>query len=95
MNFDGWDLHGGDGVANGHAGMRITTGIKNNGAMKPPGFLDLIDEDPFNVGLEKFNANFVGRGSLPNERLDVLKGLLAINLRLPFAQKIQVRSIQN
>ena len=96
MNFDERDGHPGQGVANGHTGMRVGTGIDKDeiGAVVACR-LDAIDQGPFVVALVDSTCRPLALGQRHQRRIDVVEGGVAIHGWLSCAKQIEIRSVQN
>ena len=61
----------------------------------PPRLLHAVDDHAFVVGLESFQADAGSPGGRLQATVDLGQRLPAVEARLPRAEKIQVRSVQD
>src|SRR6476620_6056575 len=69
-------------------------GIDHDAARSFSRFVNPIDDLVFTVRLVKAKFKSFLAGDLATVGLDVGKGFVSVNVRLPLAQKIEVRSVQ-
>ena len=86
------------GIMDGNRCMCIGCSVNNNACIRAGrlrGLLDPTYQFTFVVGLAKMNANAkITRGILA-QFLNVSQGLMAINFRLPLAEHIQIRPVED
>lgn len=95
VDFDDRHVGGLDRVHNGDRGMRIGARVQDDPLRGGAGLLDPVDQIALVVGLPQldFEAKTSGDGAGPG--LDVAKRRRAIDRRLPQAEQVQVRSVED
>ena len=74
--------------------MGIGGGVDHNAVKAAVGFLDFIHQGSFVVGLKLLHRDPQGLSGLLQNGQELLKGLLAVDIRLPDTQHIDIGAVQ-
>ena len=95
MDLHGRDLDRFQRIQNGHAGVGISGGIDDDAVIDPVGLLDGVHQRPLVVALELVHPDPQRRSRFPEQGKQRLKIRLAVNIRLPQAQQVDIRPVQH
>src|SRR5688572_10833693 len=84
-----------EGVQNGHGGVGITPGIDNDSGRLATGFLNPGDQLALMVGLTEIDAETHFTRRLFAQVTYVIERVVAVDVRLPHAQHVQVRAVED
>ena len=79
-------------VVQGYAGMRVGAGVERYAVVREAYFLHLVYHHALYVALEI--VNFHTGESLAQLRQVVVERAVAVNARLPYAQEVEVGTVQ-
>ena len=94
VNLNHGHRQGAQGVQNRNGRMRIRGCIEDERARRLPRLLDPAHKFALVVRLPEINLHAGGASLLPEQPLYIRQRLPAIDLRLPFADKIQIRPLR-
>ncbi len=96
MHLNRRDVHGGNGVADGDARMRVSGGVDEDG-QKPIllGPANGVDNLPLMIGLQDIQLNPFGFGQPLQCVVDLFKGGLSVNVFLALSQKVQIWAVND
>jgi len=94
MDFDGGNGHGGNGIAQGDAGMGVGGGIQNDDIEVTFGRLDPGDQFTFEIRLAKIHGHVQLGGAGTDRSLDAGQGVAAVNRGFALAEQIQVWPVE-
>ena len=80
---------------NGIAVVGIGTGIDDNAVKSVPCCVQLVDDRTLVVGLEDLALQPQSLGTIQNLTVQIGEGGVSVHAGLPFAQQIQVRSMNH
>src|SRR5690606_6254412 len=96
VDFDERNADTGQSIAFRHAGVCVGTGIDDDeidtlGA----GLVDPVDKPAFVITLKKLTlcATLVSQG--PQTAIDILEGLMSVDIRLPGTQQVEVGPVKD
>jgi len=95
MDLDHGDGDGRDRIAQGIGVVRIGARVHDDALVRVARILDGVDEDALVVALEEIDLHAQLDGMGPDEVLDIIEGLRAIDRRLTFAEKVQVGAVHH
>ena len=93
MDFHDRNLGGGDGIAQGDAGVRVPSGIDHHDIGLPHGVLNPRHQRAFIVALAKLNF-CATLGLFTHGAFDICQRGCPVNLRLPLPQQIEVGAVE-
>lgn len=94
MDLHHRDLHSGNGVSQGNAGVSVRGGVEDHGVKWATRRLEPLHQLALMIGLTKFDDCIQFPGPLTHLVFNVGQGRTAIYLRLPCSQEVQVGAVQ-
>src|SRR5436309_1898270 len=95
VDLDHGNVDGGDGIANGHARVRIPPRVDHDGVGPRPGVLDGIDQLPFEVRLDGSDLHTEPIGPVLDPPVDLPQRERAVDLGLPLPEEVEVRAVEH
>lgn len=91
MHLHDGRLDGGNSIAQGNGGVRVTTGVEDDALVGKACFVQLVNQIPLMVAL-KIVQNNAGEVLLQFLKI-FLEGTLAVDMRLTGTQQVQVWAV--
>ena len=96
MDLDRRDFHRDQGIVQRDRGVRVAAGVDDNaGRLLRMGLVDEIDQFALVVGLAAIGLQAELRRRLRAQPFDIGERRVAVRLRLPRPQHVEVRSVEH
>src|SRR5687768_5394333 len=95
MHFDGGNTDRRQSVAQANRGMSQTSGVDDNTVVLARSLMNPVDNIAFMIRLKRSNRKPQTPSFLQDQFVEFQKRLLTINMRLPPAQHIQIRPVND